>query len=53
MRRAYAVLRAALLFALDANLYGASRVVYSLVEPGEAPRLLALVSKTRLRWSQS
>ncbi len=32
---------AALLSALNANLYGASRMVYSLAERGEAPRVLA------------
>lgn len=48
MWRAYAVLRAALLSALNANLYGASRMAYSLAERGEAPRLLAAVSKARV-----
>lgn len=35
----------ALLSALNANLYGASRMVYSLAERGEAPRLLARLGK--------
>lgn len=39
---------AALLFALNANLYGASRMAFSLAERGEAPRLLAYVSKARV-----
>lgn len=39
---------AALLSALNANLYGASRMAYSLAERGEAPRLLASVSKARV-----
>jgi AAT family amino acid transporter len=34
----------ALLSALNANLYGASRMIYSLAERGEAPRLLARLS---------
>ena len=32
---------AALLSALNANLYGASRMIYSLAERGEAPRIFA------------
>jgi AAT family amino acid transporter len=36
---------AALLSALNANLYGASRMAYSLAERGEAPRWLASVSE--------
>ena len=39
---------AALLSALNANLYGASRMAFSLAERGEAPRLLASVSKARV-----
>lgn len=39
---------AALLSALNANLYGASRMAYSLAERGEAPRVLASVSKARV-----
>ena len=39
---------AALLSALNANLYGASRMAYSLAERGEAPRLLASVFKARV-----
>ncbi len=39
---------AALLSALNANLYGASRMAYSLAERGEAPRVLAAVSKARV-----
>ena len=35
---------AALLSALNANLYGASRMIYSLAERGEAPRLLRSVT---------
>lgn len=35
----------ALLSALNANLYGASRMVYSLAERGEAPRFLARLGK--------
>jgi AAT family amino acid transporter len=36
----------ALLSALNANLYGASRMAYSLAERGEAPRFLARLSGT-------
>ena len=36
----------ALLSALNANLYGASRMVYSLAERGEAPRFLARLNGT-------
>jgi AAT family amino acid transporter len=39
---------AALLSALNANLYGASRMAFSLAERGEAPRWLAFVSKARV-----
>jgi AAT family amino acid transporter len=39
---------AALLSALNANLYGASRMAYSLAERGEAPRMLASVSTARV-----
>lgn len=39
---------AALLSALNVNLYGASRMAYSLAERGEAPRFLASVSKARV-----
>lgn len=39
---------AAPLSALKANPYGASRMAYSLAERGEAPRLLASVSKARV-----
>jgi AAT family amino acid transporter len=39
---------AALLSALNANLYGASRMAFSLAERGEAPRWLASVSKARV-----
>jgi AAT family amino acid transporter len=39
---------AALLSALNANLYGASRMAFSLAERGEAPRSLASVSKARV-----
>jgi AAT family amino acid transporter len=39
---------AALLSALNANLYGASRMAFSLAERGDAPRLLASVSKARV-----
>jgi AAT family amino acid transporter len=39
---------AALLSALNANLYGASRMAFSLAERGEAPRSLAFVSKARV-----
>lgn len=35
---------AALLSALNANLYGASRMIYSLAERGEAPRVFARTS---------
>ncbi|WP_190606224.1 amino acid permease [Arthrobacter ipis] len=39
---------AALLSALNANLYGASRMAFSLAERGEAPRVLAALSKSRV-----
>jgi len=39
---------AALLSALNANLYGASRMAFSLAERGEAPRWLASVSSARV-----
>jgi AAT family amino acid transporter len=39
---------ATLLSAGNANLHGASRMAYSLAERGEAPRLLASVSKARV-----
>jgi AAT family amino acid transporter len=39
---------AALLSALNANLYGASRMAFSLAERGEAPRWLASLSKARV-----
>ncbi|MEA5456178.1 amino acid permease [Sinomonas sp. JGH33] len=38
----------ALLSALNANLYGASRMVYSLAERGEAPRALASLTKSQV-----
>ncbi|WP_427130675.1 amino acid permease [Pseudarthrobacter sp. S9] len=38
----------ALLSALNANLYGASRMVYSLSERGEAPRILSNLNKARV-----
>ncbi|MDQ4502130.1 amino acid permease [Sinomonas sp. ASV322] len=38
----------ALLSALNANLYGASRMVYSLAERGEAPRALASLTTSRV-----
>lgn len=38
----------ALLSALNANLYGASRMIYSLAERGEAPRLLARVNRRQV-----
>ena len=38
----------ALLSALNANLYGASRMVYSLSERGEAPRFLSRLSRARV-----
>ncbi|WP_408953640.1 amino acid permease [Lysobacter sp. Hz 25] len=38
----------ALLSALNANLYGASRMIYSLAERGEAPRALAHLSRSRV-----
>jgi len=44
---------AALLSALNANLYGALRMAFSLAERGEAPRLLASVSKARVPWLRS
>ncbi len=39
---------AALLSALNANLYGASRMIYSLSERGEAPRAFRSTSKSRV-----
>ncbi|WP_411802848.1 amino acid permease [Arthrobacter sp. LAPM80] len=39
---------AALLSALNANLYGASRMIYSLSERGEAPGLFARTSQRRV-----
>ncbi|MGO4803768.1 amino acid permease [Arthrobacter sp. 2MCAF15] len=38
----------ALLSALNANLYGASRMVFSLSERGEAPRFLSKLNKSRV-----
>lgn len=38
----------ALLSALNANLYGASRMIYSLSERGEAPRFLSKLNKARV-----
>jgi AAT family amino acid transporter len=38
----------ALLSALNANLYGASRMVFSLSERGEAPRFLSQLNKARV-----
>jgi AAT family amino acid transporter len=38
----------ALLSALNANLYGASRMVFSLSERGEAPRFLSRINKARV-----
>ncbi|MGO1069003.1 amino acid permease [Lysobacter sp. CA199] len=38
----------ALLSALNANLYGASRMIYSLAERREAPRFLAHLSRSRV-----
>jgi len=38
----------ALLSALNANLYGASRMVYSLAERGEAPGILSKLNKARV-----
>jgi AAT family amino acid transporter len=38
----------ALLSALNANLYGASRMVFSLSERGEAPRFLSKLNKARV-----
>lgn len=38
----------ALLSSLNANLYGASRMIYSLAERGEAPRRLAGVSRRQV-----
>lgn len=38
----------ALLSALNANLYGASRMIYSLAQRGEAPRLLARLTGNRV-----
>lgn len=37
----------ALLSALNANLYGASRMVYSLAERGEAPKALARLNRSK------
>ncbi|MBT2519731.1 amino acid permease [Arthrobacter sp. ISL-28] len=37
----------ALLSALNANLYGASRMVYSLAERGEAPRVLTRLNRSK------
>ena len=39
---------AALLSALNANLYGASRMIYSLSERGEAPRLFASTTRRQV-----
>ncbi|WP_272946691.1 amino acid permease [Arthrobacter sp. ERGS1:01] len=39
---------AALLSALNANLYGASRMIYSLAERGEAPRIFARTNSRRV-----
>ena len=39
---------AALLSALNANLYGASRMIFSLAERGEAPRVLSSLTKTQV-----
>ncbi|MGO4384870.1 amino acid permease [Specibacter sp. RAF43] len=39
---------AALLSALNANLYGASRMIYSLSDRGEAPRLFSRTSAARV-----
>ncbi len=38
----------ALLSALNANLYGASRMIFSLAERGEAPRLLARLDRRQV-----
>jgi aromatic amino acid permease len=38
------VVLVALLSAMNANIYGASRIVYSLVERGQGPKVLATVS---------
>jgi L-asparagine transporter-like permease len=38
------VVLVALLSAMNANIYGASRIAYSLVERGQGPKVLALVS---------
>jgi amino acid transporter, AAT family len=38
----------ALLSALNANLYGASRMVFSLSERGEAPRILSRLTRARV-----
>jgi AAT family amino acid transporter len=38
----------ALLSALNANLYGASRMIHSLAERGEAPRFLSKLNKARV-----
>lgn len=40
----------ALLSALNANLYGASRMIHSLAQRGEAPRPLAAVSTNGVPW---
>ncbi|GAA2713221.1 MULTISPECIES: amino acid permease [Streptomyces] len=40
----------ALLSALNANLYGSSRMVFSLAERGEAPRALLKVSRGGVPW---
>lgn len=39
---------AALLSALNANLYGASRMIYSLSERGEAPRIFAATTRRQV-----
>lgn len=39
---------AALLSALNANLYGSSRMIYSLAERGEAPRIFARTTRRRV-----
>ncbi|MFF1382924.1 amino acid permease [Arthrobacter sp. NPDC058288] len=38
----------ALLSALNANLYGSSRMIYSLAQRGEAPRFLSKLNKARV-----
>ncbi|WP_295919165.1 amino acid permease, partial [uncultured Xanthomonas sp.] len=40
----------ALLSALNANLYGASRMIFSLAQRGEAPRALAASSRQQVPW---